>query len=210
MHCKKKYRKGGITPDKDTDPKKRDYLGQAEKSKERNKRRRKVVKELGSGKAKTKAENDNSGGSNVWLGMNIPSQYSGHMQSSVHDGYIKSSDGGKSDFKPSYKSSGKDLDELMKESAEYTDKILRGKGGGSKEYAQMARDIVYDREVMRAAIDADRELLNSGKISSEEFKKRKEKHIAKNKALRKVFVLSCCLSLLICSIYWGKTTDENG
>lgn len=165
-------------------PKERDYLGQAEKSEERNKRRIKVVKKLGSGEAKTKAENDDSGGSNVWLGMNIPSQYSGHMQSSVHDGYIKSSDGGDSDFKPSYKSSGKDLDELMKDSAEYTDKILRGKGGGSKEYAQMARDIVYDREVMRAAIDADRELLRSGEISSEEFEKRKAAHIAENKALR--------------------------
>ena len=32
--------------------------------------------------------------------------------------------------------------------------------------------------------DADRELLRSGEISSEEFKKRKAAHIAENKALR--------------------------
>ena len=174
MHCKKKYRKGGITPNNDTDPKERDYEAMADRSKKRDKENIKKTKELGSGKFKKAGKSD--GGVGAYCAK------VGSMR--CEKGTLKMKAQGKRSG-TSYRSSGKDMSDISKENAKKKQRILRGEGGGSEAYQKAARDITYDREAMREAVAKDRELLNSGKISNEEFKKRKAAHISKNKESRK-------------------------
>ena len=171
MHCKKKYRNGGITPDKDTDPNKRDYEAMADRSSKRSKERIKKTKELGSGKFKKAGKSD--GGVGAYC-----AKVGGGQKCA--EGTKKMKAQGKRSG-TSYRSSGKDMSDIIKESAKKKERILRGEGGGSEAYKKAARDITYDRVLMRENVAKDRELLNSGDISNEEFKKRKAAHIAKNK-----------------------------
>lgn len=174
MHCKKKYRKGGITPNNDTDPKERDYQAMADRSSKRSKERIKKTEELGSGKFKKAGKSD--GGVGAYCAK------VGSMR--CEKGTLKMKAQGRRSG-TSYKSSGKDQSDIMKENAKKNQKILRGEGGGSEAYKKAARDITYDREAMKEAVAKDRELLRSGEISNEEFKKRRAAQVAKNKESRK-------------------------
>ena len=169
MNCKKKYRKGGITPDKDkdTDPKERDYEAMADRKKKRDKEYLKRIKKLGSGKMKKKKAHQETG-------------FSGCTKDSCPTTVGEAPPEGRA-----FQTGSRDLSDVAKENMKKDQKILRGEGGGSEAYKKAARDITYDRVLMRENVAKDRELLNSGQISNEEFKKRKAAHIAKNKESRK-------------------------
>ena len=105
MHCKKKYRKGGITPNNDTDPKERDYEAMADRSKKRDKENIKKTKELGSGKFKKSGKSD--GGVGAYCAK------VGSMR--CEKGTLKMKAQGKRSG-TSYRSSGKDMSDISKES----------------------------------------------------------------------------------------------